>query len=69
MESTHSIWSPYGNYRGVLSTPNGDDLFNLDDDDAVCMLALLLNMVLAVVTALHIDPAFFFFMLPSIIGC
>ena len=31
-------------------------------------LALPLDVVLVVVTALHTDTAFFFFMLPSIVG-
>ena len=48
---------------------DGDDLFDLDDNDVVHMLALPLDVVLAVVTALHTDPAFFCFMLPSIVGC
>ena len=54
----------------TLDLTDGDDLFDLDDDDDVVRtLALLLDVVLAVVTALHTDPAFFFFMLPSIVGC
>ena len=53
----------------TLDLKDGDDLFDLDDEEVVRTLALPLDVVLAVVTALHTDPAFFFFMLPSIVGC
>ena len=53
----------------ALDLTDRDDLFDLDEDDVVRTLALLLEVVLAAVTALHTDPALFFCMLPSIVGC